>query len=236
MLKKYALPLALVCLSSCAQLNSPQHKALTMTAPIQENPDYVVINNEEQSEDQRAVLRTPAQKVRFPLNKEDKRLLDILVTKYDGEENIAGLAAPQVGIPKQMIVFAALDDPELKKWRPDLVQTMDKTIWINPTYDGIGDDKHEDYEGCFSVHDLAGPVKRFTKIRYAATLPDGTNVTGEAEGFLARIIQHEVDHLNSTLCIDLMPKDKILTLEEYRQMRADRVEASSDDDSNQEPS
>lgn len=201
-----------------------------MTAHITENPDYVVINNDEQSEEQRAVLRTPSEKVDFPLSIEDQRLLTILVAKYDGEENIAGLAAPQVGIPKQMIVFAAPDDPELKKWRPDLTQTMDKTIWINPTYDGIGDEKHEDYEGCFSVHNLAGPVQRFTKIRYTATLPNGTAVTGEAEGFVARIIQHEVDHLKGTLCIDRMPKDKIVTVDEYRQMRADRIKETDNSD------
>ncbi len=201
-----------------------------MTSHIQQDPDYVVINNDEQSPEQRAVLRNTAQKVSFPMSAEDKRLLDILVAKYDGEENIAGLAAVQVGIPKKMIVFAAPDDPELKKWRPDLTQTMDKTIWINPTYEGIGNEKHEDYEGCFSVHNLAGPVNRFVKIRYTATLPDGTDISGEAEGFVARIIQHEIDHINGTLCIDHMPKDKIVTIDEYRKMRADRVAAETDAD------
>ena len=196
-----------------------------MTSPIQHNPDYVVINNEEQSKEKRAVLRNPAQKVSFPLSEEDKRLLDILVAKYDSEENIAGLAAVQVGIPKKMIVFSASDDPALKKWRPDLTQTMGKTIWINPTYEGITEEKNEDYEGCFSVENLAGPVKRFVKIRYTATLPNGTDITGEAEGFLARIIQHEVDHLNGTLCIDLMPQDKIMTIDEYRHMRASAIAA-----------
>ena len=224
MLKKSYLPLGLLCLSSCAQLNAPQKESQPMTTHISENPDYVVINNDEQSEDLRSVLRTPAQKVSFPMNAEDKRLLSILEAKYDHEKNMAGLAAVQIGIPKQMIIFAAPDDLELKKWRPDLTQTMPKTIWINPSYDGIGEEKHEDYEGCFSVHDLAGPVKRFTKINYTATLPDGTEISGQAEGFLARIIQHEIDHLKGTLCIDLMPKDKIISLDDYRKMRAEHTQ------------
>lgn len=192
-------------------------------------PSYVVINNEDQSEKLRSVLRIPAQKISFPLSTEDQESLKTLEAKYDAEENCAGLAAPQIGISKQMIVFAALCNPELKKWRPDFTQEMPKTIWINPSYEGLGKDLHEDYEGCFSVHDLAGPVKRFTKITYKATLPDGTPVTGEAEGFLARIIQHEVDHIRGTLCIDKVPEEKLVSISAYREMRAAKMAESEKD-------
>lgn len=186
-------------------------------------PTYVVINNDSQSEELRSVLRTPAQKIFFPLSPEDQNSLKTLEAKYDAEENCAGLAAPQIGIPKQMIVFEALCSPEIKKWRPDFTQEMPKTIWVNPSYEGIGDDLHEDYEGCFSVADLAGPVNRFTKITYKATLPDGTPVAGEAEGFLARVIQHEVDHIRGTLCIDKVPEGKLISVSAYREMRAAKM-------------
>lgn len=186
-------------------------------------PPYVVINNDNQPKELRSILRKPAQEISFPLSPEDQESLKTLEAKYDAEENCAGLAAPQIGIHKQMIIFAALFSPELKKWRPDFTQEMPKTIWINPSYEGIGNDLFEDYEGCFSVDNLAGPVKRFTKISYKATLPDGTPVTGEAEGFIARIIQHEVDHIRGTLCIDKVPDGKLISLEAYREMRAARV-------------
>ena len=77
------------------------------------------------------------------------RMMEILEAKFDAEENCAGLAAPQIGFSKQIIVFAAPNDPVLKKWRPELTQTMPKTIWINPTYKKVGDNTHEDYGRVF---------------------------------------------------------------------------------------
>jgi peptide deformylase len=166
-----------------------------------------------------SVLRTPAKELSFPLTAEDRHDLATLEKKFDEEENCAGLAAPQIGISKRIIVFSAPDDPELKKWREDLTQTMEKAIWINPSYEAIGEDKHEDYEGCFSVTDRGGNVKRFKKVRYKAYDPNGGLIEGKAEGFLARIIQHEVDHLNGTLFVDYVPKDQLLDLEELREQR-----------------
>ncbi len=190
---------------------------------MEKNSSYVVINDETQSKDRRAVLKKRAEDVAFPLTQEDKHILKTLEAKFDAEENCAGLAAPQIGFSKRMIVFATPDDPDLKKWRNDFTQTMPKTIWVNPSYEGLGETMHEDYEGCFSVKDLTGPVKRYSKIKYTAFLPDGTPVQGEAEGFLARIIQHEVDHLNGILCIDRMPQDKIMSIEAYRKLRASKM-------------
>lgn len=165
------------------------------------------------------VLRTEAKTLVFPLTKEDKEDIKILEKKFDEEENCAGLAAPQIGISKQIIVFSAPDDPQLKKWREDLTQTMEKSIWINPTYEPLDEAKHEDYEACFSVVDRAGNVKRFKKIRYQAYNVEGQVIKGEAEGFLARIIQHEIDHLRGKLFIDYVPKDQLLDLEHYREER-----------------
>ena len=132
-------------------------------------PNYVVINDESQSQEKRSILKNGCNKILFPLSIEDKKDIDTLEAKYESEENIAGLAAPQIGINKRIIIFAAPDSPELKKWRPDFTQAMEKTIWINPTYEGIEESGyHEDYEGCFSVHNLAGSVRRYKKIRYFA--------------------------------------------------------------------
>lgn len=187
-------------------------------------PDYVAVKS---ADERIPVLHTPAQEMKFPLSKEDQEIISILEAKYDQEENCAGLAAVQIGFAKKAFVFEVPDDEDLKKWRKDLSQSMPKSIWINPSYEGIGPETTTDYEGCFSVIDLAAPVARFTKIRYTAYTPDGTKIEGTAEGFLARVIQHETDHLNGVLCINKAKKEEILTLETYRKMRAEKMNSNN---------
>lgn len=180
-------------------------------------PNYVKYNLNNPKEPK--VLRTNASELKFPLTLQDKKDINILVRKFDGEKNIAGLAAPQIGIGKKIIVFAAEPTEELKKWRPDFTDGMPKTVWINPRYEAVGNEKHTDYEGCFSVDNLAGRVPRFKTIKYEAFLENGAKVQGQVSGFLARIIQHEIDHLNSTAFVDLIPKEDQISMDEYRKMR-----------------
>lgn len=178
-------------------------------------PDYVPTDS--------PVLHKAAQNFTFPLTKEDLKDVATLEAKYDAEENCAGLAGPQIGIDKAIIIFAVADDPDLKKFRKDLVQTMPKTIWLNPSYEPIGKSMTEDWEGCFSVPDVAGLVKRYTKIRYTAFDKTGQKITGTASGFLARLIQHEVDHTNGILFTRLAIKT--MPLDEYRAMRKKSMSA-----------
>jgi peptide deformylase len=180
-------------------------------------PAYLILNDS--NKDDIAILRARAEPLRFPLSLEDKHCIQILSDKFDAESNCAGLAAPQIGLSKQVIIFAVPDDANLKKWRPDLVQTMPKTIWINPTYEPLGNETHKDYEGCFSVNHVTGPVTRFKKIQYSAYTLEGTHVEGVAEGFLARIIQHEIDHLHGHCFIDHVLEHELLPIEEYRERR-----------------
>lgn len=172
-----------------------------------------------------AILRGPIKPLSFPLSKEDERDIDIVERRFDTEENMAGVAAPQIGIAKQIIVFAAVD-PEIKKWRQDFTQSMPKQVWLNPSFDPIGDATHEEYEGCFSVEDMAGPVKRYSRIKYWANDRDGNVVKGIAEGYLARVIQHEVEHIRGTLFIDHVAKGKLLPIEEYREKRRKAMQES----------
>lgn len=183
----------------------------------QELPNYVKIDD--LSCENREILHKKAKEVTFPLSDEVKKVLSDLEKKFDSEKNCAGLAAPQIGYSYQITIFACLGDPEIKKWRKDLAQTMSKTIWINPSYYPVDDETTTDWEGCFSVQNHVGPVKRHTRIRYEAMTPDGQKVEGVAEGFLARIMQHEIDHLKGTLCIDLVPVHERKTREEYIAMR-----------------
>ncbi len=188
-------------------------------------PDYVAIKS---LHEHIPVLRTPAKEMSFPLSDEDKEILRLLEAKFDAEENCAGLAAPQIGFGKKAFVFAVSDDEQLKKWRTDLTDTMPKSLWINPSYEANGPELTTDMEGCFSVDNLAGPVIRYHSIRYKAFLPDGTEINGIANGFLARVIQHETDHLNGRLCIDLVKEDQIIKVDEYRKMRAEAMAAEEE--------
>jgi peptide deformylase len=190
-----------------------------------ELPSYVLIDDAECQN--RDILRKVADPFQFPLSEDDKEILKTLEAKFDSETNMTGLAAPQIGFSKQAIIFAVCDTPEMKKWRPDISDTLPKSIWLNPSYMPISDEKHSDYEGCFSVGEWAGEVERFKEVNYTAYLPNGEYIEGSASGFLARAIQHEIDHLNGILFIDLVPKDKLFTIEEYRHKRAERLKAAS---------
>ena len=177
-------------------------------------PSYVVFDR---ALSRPKILSTPAKEITFPLSEQDKKDIKILEAQFDQEVNCAGLAAPQIGIAKKITVFAAPHDPQLEKWRPDFTQTMPKTIWINPSYEGAKEDGfHEDHERCFSVHDTAALVKRYKTVRFTAYTITGERVTGTATGFLARIIQHEIDHLNGTLFIDKVPPEELMSVKAYR--------------------
>lgn len=187
-------------------------------------PEYVTLNIDTLNNSENKTIRVKAKKLSFPLSLEDLHDISILEQKYDQEENCAGLAAPQIGISKQIIVFAVANNEELKKWRPDLTDIMPKSIWINPSYEPIGNEKHEDYEACFSVENATGPVARFKKIHYVAYTINGNKIEGTAEGFLARVIQHEIDHLNGKVFLEYVSPEKRMTKEEYLEMRNKAME------------
>src|ERR1700722_14651251 len=122
-----------------------------MISEPEELPDYVIINDPFSAK--KDVLRKPAEKVTFPLDKTTQDIIRHLESKFDQEENCAGLAAPQIGYGKRILVLSVEEDEELKKFRPDLSDTLPKSIWINPTYVQLSPEKTSDWEACFSVND-----------------------------------------------------------------------------------
>lgn len=192
----------------------------TMNVLASPLPEYVVFDP---AKDKHApkILRLQAVPITFPINATDEKDINLLTNKFDSEKNCAGLAAPQIGISKRVIIFSVPDDDtELKKRRPDLLQTMPKTIWINPKYEGIeAFGYNTDYEACFSIKDYTGPVNRYKKIHYEAYGSNGLLIKGEAEGFLARLLQHEIDHLDGILWIDKVDPSKLMLTDEYRRIR-----------------
>src|SRR3954468_10250074 len=102
----------------------------------------------------------------------------------------AGLAAPQIGVDLQLVIFG-FDRNERYPEAP----AVPKTVLINPTITPLGEDEVDGWEGCLSVPGLRGVVPRFERIRYAGLDPQGKVIEREAEGFHARVVQHECDHL-----------------------------------------
>ncbi len=109
--------------------------------------------------------------------------------------NGAGLAAPQIGVDLQLVIFGTgASNPRY----PD-APVVPRTVLINPVITPLGDEEEEGWEGCLSVPGLRGVVPRWRRIRYQGYAPDGRRVDREAEGFHARVVQHECDHLQGVL-------------------------------------
>lgn len=137
-----------------------------------------------------------------------------------------GLAAPQVFSDLRLIVFRAPADR-----KDDGTEDTPDTALINPMITPLSDDVALGWEGCLSVPGLRGLVPRWRRIGYSGFLPDGTFIEREASGFLARVIQHECDHLDGLLYIDRMHDLRLLVCED--EMDGFRYEDYLDsDDSN----
>ena len=104
--------------------------------------------------------------------------------------NGAGLAAPQIGVDLQLVIFGFKNNERYPDAPP-----VPETVLINPKIMPIGDAEEEGWEGCLSVPGLRGVVPRFTRIRYSGFDPQGKLIDREVDGFHARVVQHECDHL-----------------------------------------
>jgi peptide deformylase len=105
--------------------------------------------------------------------------------------NGAGLAAPQIGVDLQVVVFGS-DAPNPRY--PD-APPVPRTALVNPVIVPLTNVEESGWEGCLSVPGLRGLVPRVARIRYQGFAPDGSPVLREADGFHARVVQHECDHL-----------------------------------------
>ena len=102
----------------------------------------------------------------------------------------AGLAAPQTGVDLQLVIFGFSNNDRYPDAPP-----VPQTVLINPTITPLTETEEEDWEGCLSVPGLRGMVPRFTRIRYTGFDAKGVAIEREVEGFHARVVQHECDHL-----------------------------------------
>ena len=104
--------------------------------------------------------------------------------------NGAGLAAPQIGVDLQLVIYGYDDNPRYPDAPP-----VPRTVLINPVITPLGDEEVDGWEGCLSVPGLRGLVPRWERIRYTGFDERGHPIAREADGFHARVVQHECDHL-----------------------------------------
>ena len=150
--------------------------------------------------------------VREILKMGDPRLLRVAqpVTQFDTDElhllitdlldtmhaaNGAGLAAPQIGVDLQLVIFGT---NTVNPRYPD-APPVPRTVLVNPVITPLGAEEIDDWEGCLSVPGLRAVVPRFARIRYQGFDQYGDAIDREVEGFHARVVQHECDHLIGTL-------------------------------------
>jgi len=139
------------------------------------------------------LLNRRAEEVReFNSAELDNLIQDMLDTMQ--AEDGAGLAAPQIGVSRRVVVFGFDDNPRYQD-----APAVPRTVLINPKINALGASQEEGWEGCLSVPGMRGMVPRYSRIEYSGFDARGEAIRVEAEGFHARVVQHECDHLDGIL-------------------------------------
>lgn len=120
----------------------------------------------------------------------------LIVDMHDTMEALdgAGLAAPQIGVGLQVVIFGVKRNPRY----PD-AEEVPYTVLLNPVITPLSDDMEQGWEGCLSVPGMRGMVPRFRRLRYRGSDQYGKPIDRSVEGFHARVVQHECDHLEGIL-------------------------------------
>lgn len=123
-------------------------------------------------------------------------LNDLIQDMHDTMEalNGAGLAAPQIGVSLQVVIFGVKRNPRY----PD-AEEVPYTVLVNPEVAPLTQEMEQDWEGCLSVPGMRGMVPRFTRLRYQGLDQYGRRIDRGVDGFHARVVQHECDHLQGIL-------------------------------------
>lgn len=168
------------------------------------------------------VLRQVATPVSDPTAPRIKALIADMIETLD-DIGGAGLAAPQVHVFERVVIFKI--PAERITGRP-LDTPSELVAIINPVIEPIGAGREIGWEGCLSIPGLRGAVPRVARIRYRGLAPDGTAINREVEGFHARVVQHECDHLDGILYPQRMTDHRLLTfVEEWQRYPIDLAAA-----------
>ena len=149
------------------------------------------------------LLQRSAEVVRFDTPELENLLADMRDTM--AHLNGAGLAAPQIGVLQRVVIFGMQSNP-----RYPGVEDVPQTVLINPLLTPLGEDVEEGWEGCLSVPGMRGLVPRWLRLRYSGFDEHGRAFEREVEGFHARVVQHECDHLDGILYPQRMTDHRLL--------------------------
>ena len=140
-------------------------------------------------------LATPSEII-MDLDKSLPKLLMLIQDMKDTMEEYGGvgIAAPQIGCNQRVVMFGFEKNPRYPNEQP-----LPFTVLINPTINVLSNEMADDWEGCLSVPGLRGLVSRYNHIEYSGYDLEGNLITRKAEGFHARVLQHECDHLDGIL-------------------------------------
>lgn len=139
-----------------------------------------------------ALLRVSEAIVDFGTPELVELLADMRETMIDASG--AGLAAPQIGVPLRLVIFGMASNPRY----PDAEPVPD-TVLINPVLTFLDEEMEDGWEGCLSVPGMRGLVPRYARLRYTGVDENGQPIDRTVDGFHARVVQHEVDHLDGVL-------------------------------------
>jgi peptide deformylase len=129
-------------------------------------------------------------------NVESPELASLVTDMIDTMRHLdgVGLAAPQIGVDLRLVIFGF----DASERYPD-APAVPFTVLINPVLEALSDEEEEGWEGCLSVPGLRGWVPRFRRLRYTGLDQTGQHIDRSVEGFHARVVQHECDHLDGIL-------------------------------------
>ena len=135
-------------------------------------------------------------RVAAPITRFDAELLALVADMDDTMRALsgAGIAAPQIGVSARVVIFELKDNPRYPHITP-----VPYTVLVNPLVTPLTAEQDEGWEGCLSVPGMRGLVPRYRRLRYRGFDPYGTPIDRSVEGFHARVVQHEVDHLDGIL-------------------------------------
>ena len=134
--------------------------------------------------------------VAAPVTRFDAELASLIADMDDTMRSLsgAGIAAPQIGVSLRVVIFELKENP-----RYPHVSPVPYTVLVNPALTVLGSEEEEGWEGCLSVPAMRGLVPRYRRLRYQGFDAVGAPIDRTVEGFHARVVQHEVDHLDGIL-------------------------------------
>jgi peptide deformylase len=159
------------------------------------------------------VLRLQAQAVTDSRSAEIQRIIETMQDTLSTTQGV-GIAAPQISISKRIIIIASRPTP-----RYPSAPLMEPTVMINPAFQTLSDTREKDWEGCLSIPGIRALVPRYIEILINYTNQQGILVEARLEGFVARIFQHEFDHLQGKVYLDRVEDNRDIFAEsEYLKM------------------